>query len=82
METTLEEKKKLHELEMEMMKQLRSIMRMKSNNPPVINKGDPNKVQCYEMNESETFGEVDDFDKRPKKSFSMKDSNQLDFPIN
>lgn len=44
METTLEEKKKLHELEMEMMKQLRSIMRMKSNNPPVINKGDPNKV--------------------------------------
>ena len=72
-EPTVEEKKKLQQLEFERLKQLNNIMRMRVNDPPGLHKGDPNKVQCYEMIESETCGQVDDFDKRPRKSYAIED---------
>lgn len=66
------------------MKQLNSIMRMRSNDPPYLKKGDPNKVWDYETIESVTYGEVNDFDKSPRKSYVIEDYdfNQLDFPVN
>lgn len=46
-ERKTKEKKKLQELEIERMKQLNNIMRMRANDPPGLYKGDPNKVWCY-----------------------------------
>lgn len=60
-EPTTEEKKKFQELEMERLRHLNNMMRLRVNDPPCLNKGDPNKVWCYETIESATYGENDDF---------------------
>lgn len=66
------------------MKQLNGIMRMRANDPPSLDKGDPNKVSCYETIEIVAYGKVDAVEKWPKKSYAIEDSNfnQLDFPFN
>ncbi|CAI9299918.1 unnamed protein product [Lactuca saligna] len=61
-----EEKKKLQELKTEKLRRLNSIMRQRVNDPPGLNKGDPNKVWRYEMIESTTFSKDEDFFVKPK----------------
>ena len=60
------------------------MMRLRANDPPCLNKGDPNKVWCYETTESATYGKDDDFFVRPEKIYAIEDSdfNQLDFLFN
>lgn len=84
MEPTKEEKKRLQALEIEKMKQLNSIMRIRANDPRGLGKVDPNKVWCYETIENVAYVEVNEFDKQPKKTYALKDSNfnKLDFPFN
>lgn len=65
-ELSAEEKKKLQELEMEKLRRLNSIMRQRVNDPPGLNKGDPNKVWRYETIESTTFSKDEDFVVKPK----------------
>lgn len=38
-------------------------MRMRANDPPSLDKGDPNKVSCYETIEIVAYGKVDAFKK-------------------
>lgn len=78
------ENKKLQEKEMERLRQVNSIMTQRINNPPGLNKGDPNKAWCYETIEIVVLDRVDEFMKRPKKSYGIENSNfnYLDFPIN
>lgn len=54
------------------------------NDPPGLNKGDPNKHWCSETIEIAVLGKNDDFLKSIKKSYDTKISkfNQLDFQIN
>lgn len=55
------EKKKIHELEMERLRQLSSIMSQRENDPLGLKKGDPNKVWCYETIETAILDNVDEF---------------------
>lgn len=59
-------------------------MSMRVNEPPSLNKGDPNKFSGCEMIESVTYGELDDFDKRSRRSYVIEgsDFNKLDFLVN
>lgn len=63
------------------MKQLNGIMRIRVNGPPGPDKGDPNKVWCYETIDIVDYSEVYAFEKRSKKRYPIEDSNlnQLDF---
>ncbi|CAI9286374.1 unnamed protein product [Lactuca saligna] len=83
-EPSEEEKKKLQDLEIEKMKQLNNTRRLTANDPPSLNKGDPNKVWCYEAIENIAYGKVDVFRKRPKRNYHIRnvDFNQLDFSFN
>lgn len=56
------------------MKQLNNIMRMRENNTPSLEKGDPNKVWCYETTETMAYSEFDAFVKIPKKIYAIEDS--------
>lgn len=82
-EQSNEEKKKLHEAELERQRQINNIIFDRENDPPGLNKGDPNKRWSYEMIVIVVLGKNDEFLKRPKKIFETENSNfnQLDFPI-
>lgn len=75
---------KLQEAELERQRQINNILLQIENDPPCLNKGDPNKHWHYETIEYVVLGKNDKFLKRPKKSFEIGNSefNQLDFPIN
>lgn len=72
METTIEEKQKLQDLEFERIKQLNNIMRIRANDPPGLDKGDPNKVWCYKTTADVVCGKVDALGKVPKKFLTLK----------
>lgn len=59
-------------------------MNQKINDPPGLNKGDPNKAWCYKTIEIAVLDKVEEFLKKPKKSCDIENTNfnQLDFPIN
>lgn len=55
------------------------------NDPPGMNKSDPNKHWFYEIiEEIISIGKFEDFHKEPKKIYEVQNSdfNQDDFPIN
>lgn len=66
------------------MRQLNTILRQRKYDPFCLNKGDPNKVQNYELIESSAFSEDEDFMIKPRKSYATQNTyfNQLDFPFN
>lgn len=66
------------------MKQLNRIIRLRANDPPGLNKGDPNKVWFYLTIKNIAYCEVDVFEKRPKRCNDIENSdfNQSDFPFN
>ena len=57
-----EEKRKNLEMEMERQRQINNILRLRQNDPPGLNKGDPNKIWCYETIEQVvSLGKMDYF---------------------
>ena len=84
-EKSKEEKKAEAEAEIEQMRKVQSIMRLRVGDPPTMNKGDPEKLYSYETIESKVVGvEMYEFEKKPKVSYDIANSDkcQLDFPIN
>lgn len=69
---------------MERLIQVNKIMNQRVNDPPGLEKGDPNKTWLYEKIGIIVLEKVEEFFKRAKKSYDTKplDFNQLDFPIN
>lgn len=64
-----EEKKKLQAIELEKQRRINNILRQRANDPPALNKGDPNKHWCYETIEIVVLGKNNEFLKKPKKSY-------------
>ncbi|CAI9263336.1 unnamed protein product [Lactuca saligna] len=80
LEPTVEEKNNVVEKEIEKQRKIQSILRQRANNPPGIDKGDTSKHFSYEYIEAQVLtGEMHDFEKIPKKSYPIENS---DFPIN
>lgn len=80
-----EEKKATIEAEMEKQIHIQSILRLRANDPPGLDKGDPTKVYHYENIEALVVSkEMHDFEKVPRRSYDIVNSNisQLDFPVN
>ena len=80
-----EERKAEIVAEMEKQRHIQSILKLRQNDPPTLNKGDPRKLHSYENIEAMVVhGEMHNFQKKPKKSYAIDNSdlNQLDFPIN
>ena len=64
---------------------IQSTLRLRQNDPPTLNKGDPRKLHSYENIEVVVVhGEMHDFEKKPKKSYADNNSNmnRLDFSNN
>lgn len=59
---------------MEKTRQPNSIIRQRKNDPPSLNKGDPNKVWNYELIERTTFSEDEDFMVKPRKSYATENT--------
>ena len=79
-----EENKKIQAIKLEKQRKISSVLRQQANDPPGLNKVDPNNKWCYETIEIVVIGKNEEFRKMPKMSFAMENSdfNQLDFPIN
>ncbi|CAI9288522.1 unnamed protein product [Lactuca saligna] len=77
-----QEKNKQQATKLERHRKINSILHQRENDPPSLNKGDPNKNWCYETTEITMLGKSDKFLKMPKKSFETKnyEVNQFDFP--
>ena len=69
---TEEEKKRLQAIEIKRQRKINNISRQRANDPPGVNKGDPNKQWCYETIEIVFLGKNDDFMKKTKKSYDVE----------
>ncbi|CAI9260017.1 unnamed protein product [Lactuca saligna] len=70
------QKKKQQALEIKRPRQINSILRRRQNDPPGLNKGDPNKHWCYETIEEIVLDtKFDYFCKAPKKSYEIYNSD-------
>lgn len=74
----------MQQIKLERQIQICNILNQRVNYPPSLNKDDSNKTWCYETINIFVFDKVDEFMKRPKKSYDIGNSNfnQLHFPIN
>ena len=64
---------------------IQSILMLRVNDPPTINKGDPLKLHSYENIEARVaYNEMYEFENKPRKIYAIENSdmNQLDFHIN
>lgn len=59
-------------------------MNQRVNDPLGLNKSNPNKAWYYETTVIAVLDQVDEFIKKPKKRYDIKNTNfsQLDFPMN
>lgn len=64
---TEEEKKWVQAIEIERQRQINNILRQRANDPPGVNKGDPNKQWCYETIEIVVLAKNDEFLKKAQE---------------